>query len=440
MKKLQFIYVFLMLLAAETALSGDAIIVHEGFIPNRTPLIWILAIGTILLAVTFYFPLIGGVLLLASIPLPFKQHILTSTIYPCDLVFPVVFVGWLIHRILTGQVASLKGRKVFLFFLPLLFAGIVSGLNAKDMFRYVGYLYLWGQMPFAYLMVVNIIKSRKHLNIILYTIFTVCMLFSLFYIFSFLYHYFRYFPSLHKVFSLSGNIHKNVAAPYIGLALPLFLGVFFLNPKAKLKIPLFILIAICFSSLVFTGSRLGVISSSMGMVLLIFVFALTKDKDKTNHKVILSCIILLYLILFIYLWFFARDLFMRGWNTSYARISYYKWAFKLFKEHPIIGLGLGNFLYYTGIKHPHSMVMQILAEAGLLGIAGILFLLWNLIKHLLVTLGSCASRYRYIIWAGLACLICFFIDNIFDFTLFHGMGIQVGVILALIDSGKKWNT
>lgn len=129
--------------------------------------------------------LAGLLLVIFSIPLPFQKTIYLSTIYPCDLIFGLIFSAWLAYTIIIGGLDGLEGKKVFLFFLPFMAAGAISIINAKDLFRFAGYMYLWSQMPLAYIMAVNIIKNKKYLNMVLYSILAVTALFSLFYIFDY---------------------------------------------------------------------------------------------------------------------------------------------------------------------------------------------------------------------------------------------------------------
>lgn len=385
--------------------------------------------------------IIGILLLLISIPLPFAKRVSRSTIYLCDVVFLVIFTVWLPLAVFTGW-ARLKGKKIFLSFLPLLIAGMISGLNAKDVFRYVGYLYLYAQIPFAYLMTTDMIKSRRHLNLILYVIFMTTALFSFSYIFSYLHTRYLSIDSLKALTYFYGGMQKNIRAAYIGIGLPLFFGAIFLHQRRHLKILLSILMGICFTALVLTASRGGIFSTSVGLLFLILLFMFIKDKDKGNIKRILFYIILLYLAGFIYVCFFDKNLsffmFKKGVSAFWpGRRMYYKVALELFKQHPIIGIGMGNYLSHARVIHPHSMLMQILSEAGILGMAGFLFLLWKLIEYLKTSIRLCKDRYQYIIWAATASLLCFFVNNIPDFTLGHGIGIQLGIILAIIDSSKQ---
>ncbi len=386
-------------------------------------------ISLILFVLMLYFPLIGILLILLSIPLPFEKSMFFSTIYPCDFVFIAVFAGWIVRAILKDRL-ELKGKRVLLIFLPLLVAGVVSGLNAIDRFRYVGYLYLWAQIPLACLMTASTIKNRKHLDIIVYTIFLATASISIFYVFS-------------HVCDIAFNINKNILASYIGLAPPLILGAIFLRHKSRQKVPLFILAGVCLLGLVFTESRFGILSCGLSMLFLILSIMITDKEFKKYGKVVLLFVLLFCAVCFICASFFdirlTYEFFRSEMENFSCRIELYQLGFGLFRQHPVIGIGLGNFLKhlikthsYPMSVHPHSMIVEILVETGLLGILATLVLLWNLARYLIEALKSCEGPHRYLVMGAIASLIFFFSHNIFDFTLGHGIGIQVGVILAII--------
>ncbi len=181
----------------------------------------------------------------------------------------------------------------------------------------------------------------------------------------------------------------------------------------------------------------------MGLLFIVCLFFLTEGYGvKKSVALIISTVVLLCIPLLL-VWSVHGDSYdsiVESLNeTLNSRLVHYKLAFDLFMGHPLIGIGPGNYLNRTGLIHSHSMVMQVLAEGGLLGIGGILYLFWRLGRYLTGKVKMCRSRYRYIIMAGTAAFLCFTLDNMFDFTLAHGIGIQLGIVLALIDSEMQWS-
>ncbi len=61
------------------------------------------------------------------------------------------------------------------------------------------------------------------------------------------------------------------------------------------------------------------------------------------------------------------------------RLQMYEVGLELFSEHPVMGIGLGRFKEESGLgyPHPHNLLVEVLAELGLIGFAmfGLLYLL-----------------------------------------------------------------
>jgi O-antigen ligase len=68
-------------------------------------------------------------------------------------------------------------------------------------------------------------------------------------------------------------------------------------------------------------------------------------------------------------------------SSIHSRILLYKGAFKDFLEHPFIGVGLGNSS--GGIGFPHNILLEILAELGLLGFMLFLPMLYLTVKTII---------------------------------------------------------
>ena len=100
-------------------------------------------------------------------------------------------------------------------------------------------------------------------------------------------------------------------------------------------------------------------------------------------------------------------------NSITQRINYWRTAISIIKDHPILGVGPGNFqevfLKYkvglsTNTRYAHNIFLQMWAEAGILGFAGIVFLITSIFK-------SYKPQNKYIFLACIAFLLHNFIDN-----------------------------
>lgn len=59
-----------------------------------------------------------------------------------------------------------------------------------------------------------------------------------------------------------------------------------------------------------------------------------------------------------------------------------KKGLELFFNHPILGLGLGNFMEYNNGTELHNSAVSILVETGILGLLSLLFLIFSVIKSI----------------------------------------------------------
>jgi O-antigen ligase len=66
----------------------------------------------------------------------------------------------------------------------------------------------------------------------------------------------------------------------------------------------------------------------------------------------------------------------------------WRWAAKLFLQHPLLGVGTGGYQQATldaggdvGVAHPHNNVLYVAANYGLLGLAVFGWFFWVLLKY-----------------------------------------------------------
>lgn len=392
-----------------------------------------------------FFPTAGISLMLLSIPWPFGKNIHNSTFFLCDVILGILSIGWILHFLFKPSQRP-SGLKVFYFFIPLLGAGILSGVNAKDFYRYLGYLYLWLQIPLAYLICIKVIDNKKRLAIIVFTIFLGTVIYSIPYITErFLFHLKNLLKPeniLDHFQYLRGHSNPNLLVPFFGLTLILMIGILPTFSNLRMKTLLFIFIGICLSGLLATASRWGILSCML--ILLAQVVCLRnrmQDSNKNTWLYLLIVLVFLPTVLFI-TWtiLLSGSFFIKPIN--FLRLPVYQKALTLFKDHPFIGIGMGNFRTAMGFQdeifiHPHSIYIEVLIECGILGLAGLFFLFIKLTRHFLSMIKHIQSNNKYVLWGGFWAVIFFFVNNIFDFTLGHGNGILLGVIIALCDAAYR---
>ena len=139
------------------------------------------------------------------------------------------------------------------------------------------------------------------------------------------------------------------------------------------------LILINITALIFTKTFI-----SFGLLLLMFLILLYRDKRKYFYY--FSGLVLIMGIIF-----FSLRSISSVINSLNLRYLNYRTAYLIFKDNPIIGVGVNNFdLHYMAYKfkeaniihNAHSMVLQSLADLGLIGILFIYFFIKIIYKQL----------------------------------------------------------
>lgn len=188
------------------------------------------------------------------------------------------------------------------------------------------------------------------------------------------------------------------------------------------------LVAIIFA-LILTKS-LGV-WLSLTLALIVLFLSFYKFIKHKKSIILLFTIFIFFILSFIL--FSRRDRLIdlqNSQNSITQRLNYWQTTISIIKDHPILGVGPGNFkevfLKYkvginTGTRYAHNIFLHQWSETGILGLLGIVFLVNTFIIKSI-------SRSRYLFLAGLA----FIFHNLIDITYFiPEVGIFWWVLLAL---------
>ncbi|NLZ48458.1 MAG: O-antigen ligase family protein [Clostridiales bacterium] len=186
------------------------------------------------------------------------------------------------------------------------------------------------------------------------------------------------------------------------------------DEKNKKKKIFYILeLVMIFLSIIFTGSRNALLAMGLGGII-ISVFYIRK---------------LLYIFIPAFIVLLQTPFVKERLNTGDAgRSQIYKIAWLVFKDHPIIGVAIGNFeavfkeyyqrypqyQYNPDIYHTHNIYLKFLSELGIVGfipfILLMIFILFNSIK----AVKSSSGRIRNICIAITIVNVLFWIMSIFD--------------------------
>lgn len=158
----------------------------------------------------------------------------------------------------------------------------------------------------------------------------------------------------------------------------LFLYIFSSNQKSTQKIFSFVLYGLLIFIFAFIPSRHVLLSLTLTLLLIILL------KNLLRHRLRLIGVLIFSLIFYLMGLYIANiqgvDV-KRSWSykgkyaVSFSDRRYYlKSAIELFKENPIFGIGMGEFIYLHGGKgnYPHNLLIESLVSFGIFSI----FIFW----------------------------------------------------------------
>lgn len=144
-------------------------------------------------------------------------------------------------------------------------------------------------------------------------------------------------------------------------------------------------------------------------------------------------------------YFHADDVYK---NTSIGqRFEMWKGAWRMFNEHPFLGVGVGKFntvikeyteegsLYPTvaRFKHPHNEYLSVLANRGLVGFFSLLLVLFVPLKLFLRALSHASTDVRAFGLAGLFLISCYMVFGLSEAIFDRGLPVTLYVFyVALI--------
>ena len=149
--------------------------------------------------------------------------------------------------------------------------------------------------------------------------------------------------------------------------------------------------------------------------------------------------------------FDARTVDITPQNFSLVeRMAHWQAAWAMAMDHPLIGVGPGNYEFYyahyyiagwpAALGHAHNIYLNTFAEEGILGLGALLLFLATVFRRAVLgfrRLPPAAAQQRALLLASLGAMTAFSIHNMFDNMFVHGIGIQLGLILGLVEAGAS---
>ncbi|NMM61134.1 O-antigen ligase family protein [Clostridium sp. P21] len=215
----------------------------------------------------------------------------------------------------------------------------------------------------------------------------------------------------------------NLAAFLVLALFPIIMVSIYEKNKVKKSVYLLILVLVIIN-IVLTDSRNALIGVAIGAIILAIVFSW-----KLIFIIGPAAVISLFIPRISH-----RILDIANSSQNVSRIYLWKTALKMIKEHPILGVGNGNYvsLYdtyvkkYPELKYPwftqrptHNSYLKVTSELGILGIISfVCMLIFSLLKVKQVASSAKDKFYRYFCTGVFASMVGFYFMNISDNLFF----------------------
>lgn len=244
--------------------------------------------------------------------------------------------------------------------------------------------------------------------------------------------YARVFLNLERTGSLTSN--ANLYGIYMLFLVILAFALFF-QKEYKYKKWACFLVPLFSYNLIYSLSR----SAFLGTIIALLFFLLFKNK-----KVLLLFLLILSISPFILpapLLGRIEGTYQSFINREDQRIYIWKNAYEQFKERKIFGVGIGQYREHYQIyenapsqrtfNHAHNLILQIMAELGLVGLLTFLYMLFLIIKLTYRKLPF-NNDFKGVLELSLASLfVGFFVQAQFEFSLIgSAISFLIGIFLA----------
>ena len=289
------------------------------------------------------------------------------------LVFSLVF-SWFID----GK-SQLRTRKIdvyiILYLCVIILSGFASGnLNPNFRITLYGFLTFFAARSF--------IKNDKQLRVafILVSIYGLLLIIQMALSFSHHHPELITFTFSRKEADVSWG-STNYLAALLVLTLPLTLSLFFITKRVIQKVLWLALIISIIIGVFWTVSRTGALC--LGIILIALLFSFKKRKA----LILLAGLLVTSLLLSPFInkvvsRFSSHDIV--SYLSALERYNLWEGSWKIFKENPIIGVGMYNAEVVTVFKNrstdPHNIVFKSLAETGIIGFILLLLIFKELFK------------------------------------------------------------
>ena len=341
-----------------------------------------------------------------------------------NIVAPILAIVWVIKKI------KFRGDPEEAFKYPDLLKGIgllgvailLSLINVIDYARAVkNTLDEYVLLSIIFIISLDVIKTEKQVRKLLKIGIISALLVGIYGVYE---HYVLGYQRIESTFSLA----TQTGVYLFGVALLTF-AFLFLRKTSKRSTLFFAFLF--FSFILFctflTGSRAAWLGFAAGAAFLLF-YAFQRNRLESLKKAGIVLVILMITTTFVDLnWILGRlaSITDMTFNSNRQRIMMYLGGMEMWKDHPLVGIGIGQFrLVYADYRmegarlfsHLHCFYLHLLAELGLIGFTAFFVLVYKVLKR---GIGKASELNEDKIWfyyGVLGALVGIGVCNLFDWT------------------------
>jgi tetratricopeptide (TPR) repeat protein len=392
----------------------------------------------------------------------------------------MLFTMWLISQYKEGEFRVVK-TNLYLPIFGFIVWSFITLFWVEDGYLASIMLSQFISYAFIFFVVINIIKKTEVIKILNVLI----ALMSIVSIIGLAQYYFSDIHSVKYLFAQTAGpgstfANKNMASHFIVMTLPLAF-VLLLSARDKFNIVIYSIASSIGSwFLIYTFARQAYVAMSVELFILLLVIVLDYWKNKNNS--LLKTTVLkrskgIALITILLLLSLAANFTDKGWGSELnsnlktdkilsivdtknnPRFPAWRNTIEMIKEHPITGVGVGQWgetypLYYdrvmndvifnekTQLRRLHNDYLEMFANFGLIGYLFLLWLLYLIAKIVLLALTNKSNEYRNIVLAVTLGLTGFSVVAMFSFPVRVYLPaflvfVYISLLFNLDDSCKK---
>lgn len=292
---------------------------------------------------------------------------------PIVILTMLIFVIWLCNQVILWREIPLEKGPLFYPFLFFILANVLSLFNAKDIKSGMIIISAWVYIFLAYLAIYNTINRFSYIESFVKIFITICVVLSIYGSYLWL---LGFSDKGASPFGGSGMLESN----HVGfiLAEGLFLGMLlsmFSNQRFYFRIFYFISFLLIFFTLIFTFSRGAWVSCTVVLLWLAFIQSI----KLRQRGIRLAGYALISLFIGFGIFYAHPDVhtklltIFKGAEASMSRYEMDVAAWRTFLDHPLVGVGVNNFIVYThalGERASYGtcdLYSRMLAETGIFG-------------------------------------------------------------------------